>query len=385
MLFFILLLTSCGNEKVAYADNLWYDHPAKEWMQALPVGNGRLGAMVFGDPQHERIQLNEDSMWPGAPDWGDSRGTPDDLEEIRSLLNEGRTHEVDSLIVEKLSYKTIVRSHQTMGDLYIDFNNESPVENYSRALRLNDALVTVTYDSKGNSYSQKVFASNPDDVLVIELATTAPEGMDFTLRMDRPKDKGYATVTTRNPSDTEISMKGVVTQYDGKRDSKPFPLDYGVKFETRLRVHNEAGTVTANKGQLVLKGAKKAVIHLVGNTSFYHGGNYETKNLETLEKVSNHSFDALLKNHKTDYKNLYERVSLDLGGKALDSLPIDVRLQRIKDGSDDPDLAAKLFQYGRYLLIASSRQGTNPANLQGIWNEHITAPWNADYHLNINL
>ena len=307
------------------------------------------------------------------------------MNKIRNLLNEGSTHEVDSLIVAKFSYKTIVRSHQTMGDLFIDFDNESPVENYSRSLNLNDALVTVKYDSKGNTYSQKVFASNPDDVMVIELSTSALEGMDFTLRMDRPKDNGYATVTTRNPSDSEISMKGVVTQYSGKRDSKPFPLDYGVKFETRLRVKNESGTVTANNGKLELKGVKKALILLAGNTSFYHGGNYESKNLETLEMVSNHSFDALLKNHKTDYRNLYERVSLDLGGRALDSLPIDARLQRIKEGNDDPDLAAKLFKYGRYLLIASSRQGTNPANLQGIWNEHIEAPWNADYHLNINL
>jgi alpha-L-fucosidase 2 len=385
LLFFILLLASCGNENEVYEDNLWYDQPAQEWMQALPVGNGRLGAMVFGDPQHERIQLNEDSMWPGGPDWGDSRGTPEDLNEIRTLLNEGRTHEVDSLIVAKFSNKTIVRSHQTMGDLYIDFDNESPVENYSRSLNLNDALVTVKYDSKGNTYSQKVFASNPDDVMVIELSTSALEGMDFTLRMDRPKDNGHATVTTRNPSDSEISMKGVVTQYSGKMDSKPFPLDYGVKFETRLRVQNETGTVTTKNGQLVLKGVKKAVIHLVANTSFYHGENYETKNLETLEMVSNHSFDALFENHKTDYKNLYERVSLNLEGRQLDSLPTDVRLQRIKEGIDDPDLAAKLFKYGRYLLIASSRQGTNPANLQGIWNEHIEAPWNADYHLNINL
>ena len=382
---FILLLASCDNEKEVYEDNLWYDQPAEEWMQALPVGNGRFGAMVFGDPQNERIQLNEDSMWPGGPDWGDSRGTPEDLNEIRNLLNEGRTQEVDSLIVAKFSYKTIVRSHQTMGDLYIDFQKERAIENYSRALSLNNALVTVKYDSKGNTYSQKVFASNPDDVLVIELSTSALEGMDFTLRMDRPKDKGYATVTTRNPSDTEISMKGVVTQYGGKRDSRPFPLDYGVKFETRLRVKNESGTVTASNGKLQLKGVKKALILLAGNTSFYHDENYESKNSKTLEMVSNRSFDALLKNHKTDYKNLYERVSLDLGGKALDSLPIDARLQRIKEGSDDPDLAAKLFQYGRYLLIASSRQGTNPANLQGIWNEHIEAPWNADYHLNINL
>ncbi|MBT8301302.1 MAG: glycoside hydrolase family 95 protein, partial [Maribacter sp.] len=161
--------------------------------------------------------------------------------------------------------------------------------------------------------------------------------------------------------------------------------DYGVKFETRLRVKNESGKVIAKNGQLELKGVKKAIIYVVGNTSYYHGENYQTRNLETLQKVSNQSFEVLLKKQKKDYKKLYERVRLDLGGKELDSLPIDTRLQRIKDGGEDPDLAAKLFKYGRYLLIASSRQGSNPANLQGIWNEHIEAPWNADYHLNINL
>lgn len=379
------IILSCNSEKEQSDNILWYAQSAEKWMQALPVGNGRLGAMVFGDPQHERIQLNEDSMWPGGPDWGDFRGSPEDLDLIKILLDQGKTHEVDSLIVEKFSYKTIVKSHQTMGDLYIDFHEDKTIEDYSRSLSLNDALVQVNYTSGGNTYTQKVFTSKPDDVLVIELTTTNPSGMDFSLKMDRPKDKGRPTVITNNPSGNEISMKGIVTQFGGKRNSKPFPLDYGVKFESRLKVKNESGSVTADKGQLVLKDVMKATIYLVGNTSFYHGEDYEAKNLETLEKASNKSFKDLLVAHKEDYQDLYGRMHFDLGGKALDSLPTDVRLQRIKDGSDDPDLAAKLFQYGRYLLISSSRPGTNPANLQGIWNEHIEAPWNADYHLNINL
>ncbi|MGB5436417.1 MAG: glycoside hydrolase family 95 protein [Maribacter sp.] len=382
---FLLLLTTCKEEKAKYADKLWYDQPAEEWMQALPVGNGRLGAMVFGDPNHERIQLNEDSMWPGAPDWGDGRGTPKDLEEIRKLLKEGRTKEVDSLMVERFSYKTIVRSHQTMGDLFIDFLEDKSFENYSRALNLDDGVVTATYTSGGHEYSQKVFASHPDDVLVVELSTTNPEGMDFSIKLDRPKDEGRPTVTTRNPSNNEISMKGMVTQLNGKRDSKPLPLDYGVQFETRVRVERESGTIRPNNGQLVLQGVKRAKLLIVGNTSFYLAQQYEQKNTETLARASTKSFESLLRVHIEDHEQLYDRVDLDLGGKELDSLPTDRRLQRIKDGFDDPDLAAKLFQYGRYLLIASSRPGTNPANLQGIWNEHITAPWNADYHLNINL
>ncbi|MCL6267104.1 glycosyl hydrolase family 95 catalytic domain-containing protein [Flagellimonas myxillae] len=384
---FLILVTivSCKKETELQKNELWYDEPAEEWMQALPVGNGRFGAMVFGDPNNERIQLNEDSMWSGAEDWKEAIGTPEDLEEIRALLLEGKNQEVDSLIVEKFSYKTITRSHQTMGDLFIDFKDNKNVENYKRSLNLNDALLSVAYTSQGDSYTQKVIASHPDDVLVIELATTAENGMDFDLRLDRPKDTDRPTVVVTNPSETEISMKGVVTQFGGKRFSAPFPLDYGVKFETRLKVKNESGSVSSEDGKLQLKGVKKATIYLAGNTSFYHGQNYVDKNIETLASATKKTFEQLLQSHTKDYRQLYNRVAFDLGGKTLDSLPTDTRLQRRKDGLGDPDLAAKLFQYGRYLLIASSRPGTNPANLQGIWNEHITAPWNADYHININL
>ena len=386
-IFIFLPLFSICQVKKESVNELWYAQPASKWMQALPVGNGRLGAMVFGDPHHERIQLNEDSMWPGASDWGNAKGSPKDLAEIRKLLKQGKNHLVDSLIVARFSYKGIVRSHQTMGDLYIDFDIGKKVENYKRSLSLDDALASVSYTSKGYGYSQKVFASHPDDVLIIELETDSPDGMNFTLRLDRPEDRGRKTITLTNPSETEISMRGMVTQYGGKKDSKPFPIDYGVKFETRLKVRHEKGTIRAEDGKLLLKNVKKATLFLVGNTSYYHGENYAVKNSKTLSKVYNTSFQKLFETHKKDFQNLYKRVQFDLGETALDSLPTDKRLDRLRsgNGNDDSDLAAKLFQFGRYLLISSSRPGTNPANLQGIWNEHIEAPWNADYHLNINL
>ncbi len=385
-LFFPICLS--GQTPQNYADtknSLWYTDPASEWKQALPVGNGRLGAMVFGDPRQERIQLNEDSMWAGGSTWEDARGTPEDLQRIRQLLKQGETRKVDSLMVEKFSYKTIVRSHQTMGDLYIDFKNIGQIRNYRRSLSLDGALVSARYTYNGHQYSQKVFASNPDDVVVIQLATSAPGGMSFDLRLDRPKDHDKQTVVVTNPSETEISMNGMVTQWGGKKSSEVFAIDHGVKFETRLEVKLESGSILANNGTLEVKNTKKATLYLVANTSFYHGEKYTGNNLATLSKVTDRSFDVLFNAHTKDYKRLYNRVGFSLEGTALDSLPTDVRLQRRKDGLDDPDLAAKLFQYGRYLLISSSRQGTNPANLQGIWNEHIQAPWNADYHLNINL
>lgn len=376
---------SCNKPQQEQTSNeIWYAQPASKWMEALPVGNGRLGAMVFGDPQNERIQLNEDSMWPGGPDWGDSKGNAGDLEHFRKLLREGKAHDVDASYMDKFSYKTVVRSHQTMGDLFIDFKREKKVENYKRALSLNDALIEVAYTGNGSSYSEKVFSSKPDDVLVIQLSTTAEGGMDFDLKLDRPKDHGHNTVIIDNPSDSEISMQGMVTQYGGKKDAQPFEIDYGVKFETRLKVVNTSGQVIAGNGSLSLEGVKEAVIYIVCNTSFY-SDDYVAKNDETLKKLEGQTFSGILEKHIADYAALYDRVAFDLGGKELDSLPTDARLQRFKEGNEDPDLAAKLFQYGRYLLISSSRPGTNPANLQGIWNEHLEAPWNADYHLNINL
>ena len=386
--FFVVAILFCAckpnKEQTVSSDILWYSQPATKWMEALPVGNGRLGAMVFGNPNHERIQLNEDSMWPGAADWEDFKGNSKDLEEIRRLIKNGNIQEADKLIVEKFSFKSIVRSHQTMGDLFINFHQKKEVENYKRSLNLDDALASVSYTSNGDTYFQKVFASAADDVLVIELSTTASEGLNLNLKLDRPLDSGHKTVTISNPSDSEISMLGMVTQFGGMKNSKPFPIDYGVQFETRLKIKNDSGTIQSENGELVLKNVKKATLYIVCNTSFYHK-NYKEKTIKNLASIENKSFDELLDRHKKDYQKLYNRVTFDLGGKALDTIPTDKRLKRIKAGEDDPDLAAKLFKFGRYLLISSSREGTNPANLQGIWNEHIKAPWNADYHLNINL
>ncbi|MCD6544288.1 MAG: glycoside hydrolase family 95 protein, partial [Flavobacteriaceae bacterium] len=317
-------------------------------------------------------------------DWADSKGTPEDLKKMRELIKNGKTHKADKLIIEKFSYKSIKRSHQTMGDLFIDFQKDQKIENYKRSLDLDKALVEITYTSEGINYSERVFSSAIDDVLVIELSTSAKEGMNFNLQLSRPKDKGHATASVSNPSNKEISMKGMVTQYGGIKSSKPFPIDYGVKFETLLKVKNNSGTIHAKNGILILKGVKKATILIVANTSFYYK-DYEQKNRETLTLLNDKSFEYLLKRHIEDYQKLYQRLDFNLGGHELDAVATDERLKRIKEGADDQDMVAKLFQYGRYLLISSSRQGTNPANLQGIWNKDIEAPWNADYHLNINL
>lgn len=383
----IVLLTFSACQSIEEQDKslvLWYDSPATDWSkEALPIGNGRLGAMVFGDPVHERIQLNEDSMWPGGPDWGDAQGNPADLEQVRALLVAGKVHEADKAWVGQFSHKSIVRSHQTMGDLFLDFEDRN-ITNYNRQLDLDSSLVTVSYNTESGRFTERMFASAPHNAMVLQLETTDEKGINLDLRLTRPDDDGKPTVVVTTPSDNEIQMDGEVTQYKGRHFSKPEAIDYGVKFQTRVQINNEEGTISASDGKLTLKGVKKATIYIVAATSFYHD-DFKAKNEADLQKISNTSFDEILKAHVKDYQELFKRVDLDLGGHELDSLPTDQRLERIKSGERDPDFVAKQFQFGRYLLISSSRAGTNAANLQGIWNEHLQAPWNADYHLNINL
>ena len=385
---FIWVLYSCNQaqteEKTLSTDDiLWYTTPAENWDHALPVGNGRLGAMVFGNPQHERIQLNEDSMWPGKDEWGNSKGTPEDLSHIRKLIKQSNVHIADSLMVGKFSFKGVSRSHQTMGDLFIDFE-ESEISNYKRLLNLDKALVETSFKADGHTVTETVFSSAADDVLVIKISTENPKGLNYTLKLSRPADHGHPTVQVTSPFNNILKMSGEVTQYAGMKNSEPIVIDHGVKFETLLKVDNTSGTVEASNGQLHLREVKEATILIVCNTSFYHQ-EYQKKNDETVQAFGSKSYNELLESHINDYQKLYKRVSFSLGEKALDSLPTNERLERVKQGQTDSDLTTKLFQYGRYLLISSSRPNTNPANLQGIWNEHIQAPWNADYHLNINL
>lgn len=387
LLVWIFLAQSCNpaGKPSIHKDTLWYAQPASNWMEALPVGNGRLGAMVFGNPLHERIQLNEDSMWPGGPDFGDSKGSAEDLDYIRDLILKGKIHEADQQIVERFSYKWIKRSHQTLGDLYLEFERDSSrIENYRRSLSLDKATTSVNYQMDGYNFSHEVFSSVPDDVLIIHLQTNHPQGMNMVVTMDRPDDQGNPTVKISNPSDHEIEMSGTVTQNGGFKFSEPFPIDYGVKFQARLKIRSHEGIITAQNGSLRLENVKDATIFLVANTSFYHEDFIRTNEL-TLKALDDKSMGDIRETHISDFQNLYNRLHFDLDGAEIDSLPTDVRLNLVKEGNKDLDLQALLYQYGRYLLISSSRPGTNPANLQGIWNEHIEAPWNADYHVNINI
>ena len=381
LLMFIPFLNSCDKKETSTVNKIWYTIPAQKWDHALPVGNGRMGAMVFGNPKNERIQLNEDSMWPGGPDWGDTFGKPEDLAEIRSMVCKGKVHEADKAIVERFSKKGVKRSHQTMGDLFIDYPDKK-IENYKRELNLDSAVVTTRFTADGSLIKQEVFCSAPDNILVINISSTDPNGTDLEIRLNRPEDHGHKTVSVK-ATGQQLIMDGEVTQ-QGAVCEVPKPLDYGVKFRTIAKVINKGGSVEANDGKLLLKGINSVRIILACSSSYY-SADYQKQVEKTILNTQEKNYKSLLSNHVVDYQSLYKRLNFDLGGHELDSLATNLRLEKIKAGGEDPDLVTKMFQYGRYLLISSSRPNTNPANLQGIWNEHIEAPWNADYHLNINL
>jgi alpha-L-fucosidase 2 len=362
---------------------LWYNKPSEVWEDALPLGNGRIGAMVFGYTDTERIQLNDDSLWP-ADEWQDDpEGTPEDLERIRELLIEGRHTEADEMMVEKFSRKDIVRSHQTLGELYIELNHDN-ITDYRRELNLVDATATVSYRTNGDLVSQKVYASYPHQVIVVELASESETGLNGKIRMERPEDNGYPTAVTVAEADDLLIMRGEVTQRGGVIDSKPAPILEGVKFETCLQVTNQGGQVIGGEGYLEFQNVQHVTLYIVSNSSYYHD-DYSLRNKKDLEQLTGLDSAFLFEAHVADHQEFFNRVKINLTSERLDSLPTDARLSRIREGELDPGLEALLFQYGRYLLISSSRPGTNPANLQGLWNRHIQAPWNADYHLNINL
>ena len=383
---FILITSGCKNVTTPDITNsqlLWYKEAAAVWEEALPLGNGRIGAMVFGDPHTERIQLNDDSLWPKDLGWDHPPGTSDDLTQIRSLLVKGDIKTVDSLLVEKFSRKTVVRSHQTLGDLSINLNHNE-ISEYKRSLNLNEAVATVTYNSDGHKVTQSAFVSAPDQVIVIKLKSSHPNGLSGNIQLQRPKDEGIPTAKSYT-AEGMLKMDGEVTQRKGAFDSKPNPILEGVQFQTIVKLNHHGGTVTSVDDGLELSGVKEIELRIVSNSSYYHK-DFKSKNSKQLTAIEKYSFKELKDRHIRDHQSLFGRVDFDIiTDNAAKTIPTDERIEAVKGGAVDLELQETLFHYGRYLLMASSRPGTLPANLQGLWNQHINSPWNADYHLNINL
>lgn len=387
IVFIITIANSCTQSSTSECNNqslkLWYKAPAEKWEEALPLGNGRLGVMVFGRTSTERIQLNDDSMWPAETGWKTTDGTKEDLDAIRNLLFEGKIAEADKMVVDKFSRKSITRSHQTMGELFIELGHEN-ITNYKRDLDLNKAVSSVSYKTNGSLFTQKVFVSNPDDVIVVQLNTESKTGINGKIKLTRKNDEGHPTVNVTTTDDGLLVMDGMVTQRGGVFNSEPNPILEGVKFQCAVKVEHSDGEVVSETDFLELKNVKSATLYLVSNSSFYFD-DFAEQNKKDLLALQGKSVSELENAHIADHQEYFSKVQLAFNDNGLDSIPTNERLEQMKNDSVDIGMEALLFQYGRYLLIGSSRTGTNPANLQGVWNEHIAAPWNADYHLNINL
>ena len=389
-----------ANDTPPGAMQLWYPKPAAKWVEALPVGSGRLGAMVFGGTAREQIQFNEDTLWTGKPHDYTHAGAADHLPEIRRLIAEGKPDDAAKLVREKfLSIPVRQRAYQPFGDLRLTFPGHDRATDYRRDLDLDAAVARVGYRVDGVRYERQVFASYPDNVIVVRVTADRPGRLTFTLQMDTPHKVARTTAAApdtlvlagqvQDPSRFQYFQTGP-KRASPPTEPEPIQTD-GLKFESRVRVVATGGTVTASGDAVTVENADAATLLLVAATSFKDFRDITADPAErcaaAVARLGDKSFDALLAAHQQDHRRLFRRVTLNLGGTDRSKLPTDERIQRVKSEglAGDPALAALHFHYGRYLLIASSRPGTQAANLQGVWNDLLDPPWESKYTTNINV
>ncbi|MDR8393969.1 glycoside hydrolase family 95 protein [Aliifodinibius sp. S!AR15-10] len=376
--FLLTILLSFGITPTMTAQHtLWYEQPAEEWVEALPVGNGRLGGMVFGRVHSERIQLNEESIWTGHPVERELPNAGDYLPKVRELLFNGEYKKAEALVDEKMMSERIEgHSYQTLGNLRLTFSHSGgEATNYRRELNLEDAIARVTYTVGGVNYTREIFSSPVDQSLIVHITSDQSNMITLSSKLTRPKD---AEVSAEE--DGIITMKGQVTGGDADTQGQ----HPGVHYETQLKIDNEGGSLEAAGDSVIVRGANSVTMRLVA-TSDYWGKDPHAVCNERLKKATAKSYEQIKKDHITEHQRLYNRASIDLGASSNADAPTDQRLEAVKNGGTDTDLVELYFNYGRYLLISSSRKDDLPANLQGIWAEGLTPPWHSDYHININI
>jgi alpha-L-fucosidase 2 len=357
--------------------SLWYRQPAKAdvWVEALPIGNGRLGAMIYGDLAKERLQFNEDTLWSGKPHEYQHEGAVKYLAEIRKLLADGKQKEAEKLAgKEFMSQPLGQKKYLPFGDVYIELPNSEQVSDYRRDLNLNTAVASVTYRIGDVAYERVAFASNPDQVIVWRMSANRPGCVSFKA----------ALKTLHGGVRTTVKGDALAFYADYEGDWKKERLG----FEARIRVVADGGKVTVANDFITVENANSAMLTLAAATSFVNfrdiSADPSARCDATMAAMAQKDFPTLLKAHLADHQKLYQRVAIHLGSTEAAGLPTDERLTQ-NQTKTDPALAALFFQYGRYLLIASSRPGTQPANLQGIWNARMHPPWDSKWTTNINV
>lgn len=391
-LIFILILLACGSVFGQVEHILWFDTPASHFTASTPLGNGRLGAMIFGDVEQERIVLNESGMWSGSKQDSDRPDASLVLPEIRRLLLEGKNAEAERLINAYFicagpgssrgrGARAQYGAYQVLGNLHLKFLHESgepTVRNYRRELDLSEAVARVTYEKSGMRYRREAFVSEPDQTMVLRLTADKRRALSLEIRLDRPER--FATVVVGK---NELLMTGRLENGTGGE---------GVSYAARVRVMNQGGVITNESDSLRVRDADEVLLLITSATDIHTFAGRKLNDparaaARDLARASAKTFAALRRNHVADYQNYFNRVSLRIGpaDSAAPDLPTPQRLQALSEGKSDSGLMQLYFDFGRYLLISSSRPGGLPANLQGIWAEELQTPWNADWHLNVNV
>jgi len=373
----------------AQEHKLWYDKPAQHWLEALPIGNSHLGAMVYGGTDVEEIQLNEETFWSGQPHNNDSRESLAALPEVRRLIFEGKEQQAAKLIDKYFVPGPHGMRYLPMGSLKLKLGHKD-VTNYRRELNLGNALATTTYTRDGVKYERTVFASQTDSVVIIHLKANKKNAISFTMSFDSPMP-----CTVKSQHACQCALVSGSGNCGGRLFAKVEGADHeGIKAgltaqcQASVRVEGKDAGISFPDNTIEVKNATEATIYITAATNFvnYHdvSGNAEAKNKNRLNLAEQIRFPELLKRHIAKYQEQYNRVQLTLPKSANSNLETDQRVAAFEKDASDLDMVALMMQYGRYLLISSSQPGGQPANLQGVWNDKMNAPWDSKYTININ-
>ncbi|MCK5675968.1 MAG: glycoside hydrolase N-terminal domain-containing protein [Verrucomicrobia bacterium] len=372
---------------------LWYEQPARKWGEALALGNGRMGAMVFGGVQKERLQLNEESLWAGEPFDTYPDNFKETLKKLQDMVLKGKTAEANTFGHKAMVKKpTSFRSYEPLADLLLDFKHGSDVTEYRRDLDLVRGIASVTYSVGGVAYKREILISAIDDVIAVRLSADTPDSINVSATLAREKDM-VLTV-----QDGVLAMDGQIVDIEAPDavDDNPGGSGPGgghMKFAGRLYAKSKGGVVKVGDNRVLVENADE-VLFLFSAATDYNLQKLDFDRSidpgktasELVARAMGRTWGEIKADHVQEHRGIMDRVALNLGASGNDALPTDRRIVALKKGADDPGLVATYFQYGRYLLAASSRRpGRLPANLQGIWNPSMWAPWESDYHLNINL
>lgn len=372
---FILMLSFFGCTKTPEIASesplkIWFNQPTVEWDEGLPIGNGNLGAMIYGTLAKEIICINEETIWTGGKDsYHDKKDAGMYIDTIQKLLFEGKYIDAEKLVDTKVLNTRLAwgeNAYQMLGNLFIETPELDSVLHYKRALDINKSIATTTFESNGIGFKREYFSSFPDKAMV------------YKYTADTDGEINISTWVERNEQ-TKISVSENRIEF-----SEHVGNGHGVKFNAIVAIETKGGTTKVENGKLLIVNANEVIIKIVAATN-YRGLNPEKESKAALEKIAKVSYETLLDKHVSDYKSLFDRVAFKISDKTGEKEPTDIRLKKVQDGGTDNYLTQLQYQFGRYLLISSSRPGNLPANLQGIWADGFTPPWNSDYHININI